>query len=365
MNPANLTIGIEEEYLLLDPSTGRPSPRGQQVRRLAAAHPDVADAQVEPELLEVQVEVATPVCDSLGPVREHLGRLRRELADAGREAGCALVGVGAASRFGEALPPTSEKERYQRMHERAPRLVDEMLLNGMHVHLGPARPGDRVRLLNRLRPWLPVFVALAANSPFWDGADSGFASWRTVHFTRWPVSGPPPVVRDESDYEQRIDAIIGVGALVDRGQLYWQARLSQNYPTVEVRVADVQLTVSDAVLLAGLLRGVAAHLLEDPAPPPDVPDELLRTAVWQAARDELAASLWHPLEGRMRPAADVVAALEQVAMPALHTLGDAALVQDAVERRRQVGSGAARQRERYASGGLPGVLDLLTEEFLG
>jgi carboxylate-amine ligase len=122
--------------------------------------------------------------------------------------------------------------------------------------------------------------------------------------------------------------------------------------------------VHDAVLLAGLLRGLAAHLLEDSAAVPDVPDELLRTAVWQAARDGLGASLWHPLAGRMRPAAEVVAALEETAMPALDALGDAPLVQAARERRRVVGTGAARQRQRHAEAGLPGVLDLLTDEFL-
>lgn len=362
MDSSTLTIGIEEEYLLLDPTTGQPTPAGERVRRIATGG-DAEDAQIEPELLQVQVEVATPVCTSVAEAGSHLRKLRRELADAGEQAGCVVVAVAAASSFANELPPASEKDRYQRMHARAPRLVDEMLVNGMHVHVGVPDPGERARLLNQLRPWLPVLVALAANSPFWDGTDSGFASWRTVHFNRWPASGPPPHVADEADYERRVEAILETGALVDRGQLYWQARLSQTYPTVEIRVADVQLTVDDALLIAGMLRGLAAHLLAAPDAEP-VPDELLRAAVWQAARDGSMATLLHPVDRTVQPAQAVLDALFDAALPELDALGDGELVRMLLARRTEIGSGARRQRDRYQRAGLAGVLDLLHESFV-
>ena len=111
-------------------------------------------------------------------------------------------------------------------------------------------------MLAAVRPWLPVLLALSANSPFWRGRDSGFASFRAVHFARWPVEGAPPVFASVEDYERRADDLLTTGAIADRGQLYWHARLSEHEPTVEVRVADVQLDAADAVVLAGLVRAI-------------------------------------------------------------------------------------------------------------
>lgn len=222
-----LTIGIEEEYFLLDPETGVPVAASERVRRIAAGR-DAVDADVvEPELLQVQVEVTSAPAIALETAGQELRTLRRELSAAAEQAGCRLVAVGAASRFAEELPPTSDKARYRAMHDYAPRLVDEMLLNGMHVHVGIDDADERVAVLNGLRPWLPYLTALAANSPLWDGQDSGFASWRTVHFARWPISRPLPVFADAADYDARAAVVFETGALVDPGQLYWQARLSQ------------------------------------------------------------------------------------------------------------------------------------------
>jgi carboxylate-amine ligase len=352
------TVGVEEEYLLLD-DRGEPVPAFERVHRFTAAAEDGND-EVEPELLTVQVEVATPTCTALEDIGSNLRRLRREVADAAGRAGCSVAAVGAASRFGSALPPATDKDRYRRMHANAPRLVDEMLVNGMHVHVGIDDPADRIRVLNGLRPWLPVFVALSANSPYWDGQDCGFSSWRTVHFTRWPVSGPPPLFDGPDDYEQRITRVTETGALVDRGQLYWQARLSQTYPTVEIRVADVQLTADEATLLAGLLRGLVARLLRGEVRSPIPTEELLRSTVWQAARDGLSGSLLHPLDLQQRPADEVVATLLECVRPALQEAGDADLVERLLENRI---TGAERQRAAYEDGGLDGVLRLVTEQF--
>ncbi len=367
-----LTIGIEEEYLLLDPTTGVPVAASAEVRGIArrdAAVDAAVDADVvEPELLEVQVEVASAPSLDLAGVGEELRSLRRELHAAAEQAGCAIAAVGAAPLFAEELPPTSEKDRYQAMHDHAPRLVDEMLLNGMHVHVGIDDADERVAVLNGLRPWLPYLTALAANSPRWDGQDSGFASWRTVHFSRWPISGPPPVFTGGADYDVRTAAVLETGALVDPGQLYWQARLSQRYPTVEVRVADVQLTVDEALLVAATIRAVAHRALDaartGAATGPAVADELLRTAVWQAARDEFGATLLDPFTARSRPAAEVVATVEAALAPALAVHGDE---DRTIQRRRgraAAGGGSVRQRRRFADAGQVGLTEMLSEDFL-
>ncbi len=364
MTTADLTLGIEEEYLLLDPASGEPVAGSERVRRLAAGSPALREDDVEPELLQVQLEVATPVCRTLDEAGGHLLRLRSEVAGAAERAGCSLASVGAASRFGGGLPPASSGDRYAAMHRRAPRLVDEMLLNGLHVHVGVPDDEARVRVLNALRPWLPVLTALTANSPYWDGADSGFASWRTVHFARWPVSGPPPVFRDREDYERRAEDLLATGALVDRGQLYWQARLSERYPTVEIRVGDAQLSVADSVVVAGLLRALVLTELRRPADVAAPTDELLRAAVWQAARDDLSGTLTDPVAAQVRPALGEVDRLHEHVADALDELGDDAQVTGLLQQRRETGTGAARQREAYARDGLPGVLDLLLREFV-
>jgi glutamate---cysteine ligase / carboxylate-amine ligase len=360
----DVTLGIEEEYLLLDPTTGTPVPLAERVRRIAAKQPALGEDDVEPELLQVQIEVSTPVCTELDEAGGHLLRLRSEVAAAAEQAGCVVASIGAATRFGAGLPPASGGRRYRAMHDLAPRLVDEMLLNGLHVHVGIASDEDRVRVLNGLRRWLPVLTALAANSPYWDGADSGFGSWRTVHFSRWPVSGPPPSFAGPSDHDRRIEALLRTGAVVDRGQVYWQARLSHRYPTVEIRVADAQLRVADSVLIAGLLRAVAVGVLRGARGEPDPTDELLRAAVWRAARDELSGELFEPVSGQLRPAADEVARLCEYVEPALTELGDGAHISELLQERLTHGTGARRQRRAFDEGGLDGVLTLVREQFV-
>jgi carboxylate-amine ligase len=213
-----------------------------------------------------------------------------------------------------------------------------------------------------VRPWLPVLLALSANSPFWRGRDSGFASFRAVHFARWPVEGSPPVFASVEDYERRVEDLLATGALMDRGQLYWHARLSEHAPTVEVRVADVQLDADSAVLVAGLVRGLG-HAVLTGSPPetgPAMPVELLRAATWAAARDGLDAALVDPRSRAARPARDVVRGLVGELEKALRELGDLDAVRDGVERVLRDGNGAGRQRAALRERGLAGVLDLIT-----
>jgi carboxylate-amine ligase len=358
------TIGIEEEYLLVDARTGDPVPAAPRIRRLARGLPALDPDEVEPEMLQVQVEVATPACLELDEAAGHLLRLRSELLAAAQRAGVGLVSVGTAPKIGDRLPPVTGGERYPAIHAKAPRLVDEMLLNGLHVHVEIPTPDEGVRVLNHVRAWLPVLTALAANSPYWDGDDSGFASWRTVHFARWPVAGPPPAFVDGADYERRVVALLGTGSVIDRGQLYWQARLSHRYPTVEIRVCDAQLGVPDSVVLAGLLRGLVVTALATRDQPPLPPDELLRAAVWQAARDELTEHLVDPVERITRPAVDEVERLLDHVRPALSAVGDLDQVSALLDQRVREGPGARRQRDAAAKAGVAGVLSLLTEEFL-
>lgn len=360
-----LTMGVEEEYLLLDQDSGLPVPRSAQVRALAARMAAVDEQEIEPELLQAQVEVGTPICASLSEVAQSLTRLRGAVGAAAAQAGCRMAACGAAPARAAVPVPVTDKERYQAMSEDAPQLVDEQLINGMHVHVGVPDRDSGVGVLNRIRPWLPVLVALGANSPLWDGGDTGFASWRTVVFDRWPVSGPPPAFRDAADYQARTGVLLDAGAIMDRGQLYWQARLSERYPTIEIRALDVQLEIQDAVTLAGIVRALVATTLHDhnqEAPSPDAPSELMAAATWQAARHGLDGNLLDPRTALPGTAAGTVDTLLKHLTPALKNQGDLDQVTAGLDRILRHGNGAQRQRQAFATDGLDGVVGLVTAQ---
>uniref|UniRef100_UPI002A805D0C carboxylate-amine ligase n=1 Tax=Streptomyces sp. CRN 30 TaxID=3075613 RepID=UPI002A805D0C len=297
------TIGVEEEYLLIDPATGRPAEQAEKVRAAAGLEPFVADREIQSELLQGQIEVATPVCGTLEEVGGHLLRLRHAVSGAAEAHGCRLAACATFPlRQGPPLAVTRQA-RYRAMQRQAPQLVAEQLINGMHVHVGVAGRRSGVEVLNRLRVWLPVLTAMSANSPLWDGHDTGFASWRTIVFGRWPVSGVPPCFADEADYHARARRLVSAGVIADTGQLYWQARLSEHYPTVEVRCLDVQLGADEAVMFAGIVRALVDTAVREAAagrPAPDCPAELAQAAMWQAARYGLGGTLVDPGGARRR-----------------------------------------------------------------
>jgi carboxylate-amine ligase len=356
-----VTIGVEEEYLLLDVNSGLPVPKSLKVRAAARLEPTVTEDEVSPELLQAQVEVATPICSGLDEIGDNLVRLRKAVSAAAADAGCRAVSFGAAALRGIQPIAVTSKARYLAMSSDAAQLVDEQLINGMHVHVAIPDRESGVTVLNRIRPWLPVLVALGANSPLWDGRDTGFSSWRTVIFGRWPVSGPPPQFAGAADYRRRTRALVETAAIRDLGQLYWLARLSETYPTIEVRALDVQLRAEDAVTLAGVVRALVVHALSEDwhtAALPDQPPEMPAAATWMAARYGLEGELVDPATGRAQPAARVAAALIELLTPALEQAGDLERVTLGVQRLIRNGSPAERQRRAFQDGGLAAVMDL-------
>lgn len=359
-----ITVGVEEEYLLLDPDTGLPVPLGEEVRGWSGLAPVVDRREVQAELLQAQVEVATPVCTDLEEVGGHLLRLRHAVGAAAEEFGCRLATCGTAP-FREPAPvPVTRQPRYLAIQAQAPQLVAEQLVNGMHVHAAVADPETGIAVLNRIRLWLPVLLAMSANSPIWDGHDTGFASWRTVIFGRWPVSGPPPYFADLADHERRIQGLLASKIISDPHQLYWQARLSDRYPTVEVRCMDVQLRVDDAVMFAGIVRAlVATAVSEEKAGVPTIEcaPELLHGANWYAARDGISGSLVAP-DGKLRSAGDVLCQLMDHIAPALEESGDTREVTSLVHRLLREGTPADLQRRALAEGGVRALTDLVTTQ---
>ncbi|MFD8148425.1 glutamate--cysteine ligase [Streptomyces sp. NPDC059708] len=357
-----ITLGVEEEYLLLDPDTAVPTPLVEEVRRTAGLGTVAERDEVQNELLQAQIEVATPVCWSLDEVGGHLLRLRHALAAAAEANGCRIAATGAAPVRGMQPVPVTPSSRYLKMGHTARQLVDEQLICGMHIHVEIPDAQTGVAVLNRIRVWLPALLAMSANSPLWDCRDTGFASWRTIVFSRWPVSGPPPYFDGLADYERRLEALVASGAIADRGQVYWQARLSDRYPTIEVRCPDVQLRAEDAVMLAGIVRAlVATALAEEKAalPAAEGDPEVLQAATWHAARHGLNGTLIG-VDGRAASSGDTLCALMRHITPALEDAGDLREVSALSHRLLREGTPADRQRRALTDGGLPALTELLT-----
>jgi carboxylate-amine ligase len=356
-------VGVEEELLVVDP-TGRPVPLGPEALEVASRRgegetPEEHDngddqpaAHLVPELKAQQVELGTPVCRTLAEVDAEL-RFWRGRADAAATAVGARVAALATSPVAVA-PIRTEGERYERMLDVFALTADEMLTCGCHVHVSVEDDEEGVAVLNRIRVWLPVLTALTANSPFWQGADTGYASYRSRAWHRWPSAGPTGLFADAADYHRLIDAVLATGTVLDSGMVYFDARLSENWPTVEIRTADVALRVEDAVTLAGLVRGLvetAAGEARDGTPPPGVPAEVLRVAAWRAGRSGLSGDLVHPGTGRPAPAAEVLAALLEHVRPALADAGDEQRVENGVSAVLHRGTGAELQRRVYRETG--------------
>jgi len=221
----------------------------------------------------------------------------------------------------------------------------------VHVAIDSAEEG--VAIIDRITPWLPVLLALAANSPYVEGRDTRYASWRSQAWARWPSAGPTEIFGSAEGYAETSRLLRMTGAARDDGMLYYDARLSTGQPTVEIRVLDACTDVGDAVLAAALVRGLVETAAADwAAERPWTPwrAEILRACSWRASRMGLSTTLVDPLVRDLRPARDVVAALVDHVRPRLEAAGDLDRVRDGVERVLRSG-GATRQRAAYERGG--------------
>ncbi|MDP9817463.1 carboxylate-amine ligase [Spirilliplanes yamanashiensis] len=342
-DPAALTLGVEEEFLLLDPRDGGNLPVAAEV---TAALPAGVRAQSRVEFRRSMLELVTPVCTGLAGLRAELTRLRRAGRDAARTAGAWLVAVGATPVAEPDLgaPPGA---RFDTIRQRYGPVAHDPAVCGMHVHVGVPDRELAVQVVNHLRARLPVVQALTANSPLYRGADTGHASWRSMQLLRWPGMGPAPHFASAAEHDAAVAALLESGMLVDDGMIFWYARLSARYPTIEVRVGDVCATADDAVLAAALIRAAVATAIADvragvPAHRP--PSYLLAAAHWRAAHDGLGDALLDLRLGKPRPAWELVDEFVDAVRPALAAAGDLDDVRAGLDRLRRDGDGAARQR---------------------
>ena len=204
---------------------------------------------------------------------------------------------------------------------------------------------------NRLRPWLPLFLALTANSAVYRNTDTRYASWRSVVWARWPSAGPPPHFDSIDEYDGMVRMLHRAGAVLDDGMVYWDVRPSAKFPTIEVRVADVPATVAETVLLATLIRASVMTALDDERrgePTPPLTPHALKAAYWKSARDGLDGQAIDLLESHAPlPARKLLERLVDHVRPALEAVGDYNMVKAELARIDYEGNGAMRQRRAW------------------
>ncbi|MFR9749987.1 glutamate--cysteine ligase [Nocardia sp. 004] len=341
MDDGRATVGVEEEFLLADPRTGAPLARNVEVARTAE---DIGiDLQLE--LTRCQVEASTAVHTDISTLHRQLRELRRGIADCAERNEGRLLAVGIPPTVPHEFPVT-DTPRYQRIAENFGLLAHEQGLSGCHVHIGIPDCETAIQVSNYLRPWLPQLLAMTANSAIYRGAETGFASWRSILWRRWPSAGPPPYFESARDYEAMVAMMLNSGSILDKQMVYWDVRPSISFPTVEVRVSDIPATVEETALLAALVRAIvmmARKSLADGHPPPAVPAEVLRAAYWKAARSGLAGDGVDPHDGEVAPIRTLLHRLIDHVAPALDAAGDRQFVEEAFARLLARGNGARRQ----------------------
>ncbi len=350
------TVGVEEELLLVDPESGKPVAVAAEA--LAAVGSQSASRQagpgglVEEELQQEQIETDTRPCRSLAELGREVRQQRASASKAARAAGAEVAALATSPI--EVQPTTTPKSRYGQMVRSFGVTGMEQLCCGMHVHVEVDGDDEGVAVLDRIRVWLPVLLALSVNSPFQQGRATGYESFRSQSWSQWPSAGPYGLFGTAEIYQRAVQALVDTGTILDVGMVYFDARLSDSFPTIEIRVADVCMEADDAVAVAGLSRALvqtAAAEWRQGVPAADVRTEVLRVATWRAGHSGLTGALVDPRTATPVPAGVAVDALVDHVRPALEEYGDLDSVTELLTALRTRGTGAARQRETYRRAG--------------
>lgn len=371
MEKPSFTIGIEEEYLLVNPETRdlEPSPPKELLEKCEEALGD----HVSPELLRAQIEVATPVCTSIAQARSEVVRLRSTVAKIASDFGLALI-ASSTHPFAEwEQQQTTEKERYLKLADDLQQIAHRMLSCGMHVHVGVEDEELRVDLMNQASYFLPHLLALSTSSPFWEGRSTGLKSYRLSVMDELPRTGVPQQFSSWGEYMRTVDVLVHAGLIEDASKIWWDLRPSARFPTVEMRVTDICPLVEDAVSIAALYACICRMLFRLRRQNQrwrSYPTVLIRENRWRAQRYGTEEGLVDFGKGRLVPFGELLEellALVREDAEELDCLAEVDHARTIMER----GTGADRQLERFVAlqeagasqrEALQGVVDLVKEE---
>ncbi|HEX9236640.1 MAG TPA: carboxylate-amine ligase [Actinomycetota bacterium] len=254
-----LTIGIEEEFQIVDAETRELRAHIDAV--LEAAGPTLGEL-VKPEMMQSVVEVGTKVCTNVQEAREEIVRLRSTVAEILERSGLRLASAGTHpfSRWQDQL--VTEKERYKLLEEEMQDVVRELLIFGLHVHVGIPDDGLRIEIMNEARYFLPHLLAFSTSSPFWMGRNTGVKSYRSVLWSRFPRTSIPPDFESYDEFENFVELLVKTNSIEDGSKIWWDIRPHHLYPTLEFRICDAASRVDETICFAALFQAVCAKLLK-------------------------------------------------------------------------------------------------------
>jgi carboxylate-amine ligase len=344
------TLGVEEEYQLIDAQTGGLQSQATQV--LAGDW----SGDLKAEMQQNTVEVGTRVCATASEIRDELIRLRLQAAVAADARECLLLAAGTHPFSDWHGQDFTSNAVYQQIRRDYRRLADSQNIFGLHIHVAVPPEADRAQVMNAVRWYLPHLLALTASSPYFLGSDTGHDSYRAILWRRWPRTGAPPRFASEAEFQQLLRVLLDTRRIDSPGRLYWDLRPHHEYRTLEFRIADVTPRLDDAVVAAALARGVVAAaaqgLLADPPLPDSVLHPVLGDNIYRAARDGLDAEVveFVGAEAQAIPIRTALLKLAEILAPMVTPLGDAdawAMLPALLER----GGAARRIREQHTAFG--------------
>ncbi|WP_375491554.1 glutamate--cysteine ligase [uncultured Jatrophihabitans sp.] len=343
------TLGVEEELHVVDLASGRLVARAPELLR------GLPSAGFSVELQRSTVETNTAVCATLEDLRAEIVRLRALVDDTAAAAGLGVVATGTAPLSVADDFELTALGRFSRMQQDYRFLVDDQLICGLQVHVGVADRDVAVRVAQRVAPDLPTLLAMSTSSPYWHGSDTGYSSFRTMVWQRWPTAGRFGHAETAADYDRLVDDLIAAQIISDRKMAYFDARPSEHVPTVELRVCDACPLVDDGILIAALFRALVSEAVaadERGEPLHGRAEPAHRAAMWRAARSGLAGPLITPAtHPQARTAAEVVRALVDRLRDHLDDTGDTQVVDELTTALLARGESSSRQRARFAERG--------------
>jgi len=347
MERPSFTIGIEEEYLIVDPETRdlvKDMPKG-----LMKDCEEIIGGQVSPEFLRSQIEIGTKVCPNVTEARADLARLRLAVAEVSGKYGLAPIAASTHPFANWFRQQHTDKERYNALARALGGVIRRLLICGMHVHVAIEDEDMRIDMMNQVLYFLPHLLALSTSSPFWQGMDTGLKSYRTSVFRAVPRTGMPDEFQGWADYQRHVKVLTEAGVIEDATKLWWDLRPSARYPTIEMRASDICTTIDDAMTIAAFYLSLLAMLYErrlDNQRWRIYSRMLINENLWRAQRYGTSESLIDFGRGKLVPYADLVEEMIELVRPAAEELGCVPEVEHASEIVAR-GTSADRQLEVY------------------
>ncbi|MCZ6755259.1 MAG: carboxylate-amine ligase [Gemmatimonadetes bacterium] len=305
MRPPSLTLGLEEEYQIIDPET----------RELKSYISEILEddrvmiRELKPELHQSIVEVGTKVCHTPAELRDELVRLRRIVIDKTAESGLRIAAAGSHPFSSWLAQDITPLDRYAGVREDLQEVAQQTLVFGMHVHVGIEDREFMIDTMNVVRYFLPHLLCLSTSSPFWMGRNTGLKSYRSIIWNNFPRTGIPRTFQSWSEYQQLVDTLVHTGSMKEGSKIWWDLRPHWKFPTLEFRICDVCTRVDEAICLAALFQAIVAKLWKlrlDNLTFRSYPLDLIQENKWRAVRYGLDGKLIDFGKQREIPARDLI-----------------------------------------------------------